>query len=271
MEFHGITITSWEVQWNSMKFHGILLYNQIPWNSMEFYGISMPSWEVPWNSMKLRKFHGTWSDTKFHGIPWYFSAAKWTITKFHRIPWNSGAAKSITTEFHGIQWNFEIVISIDTRFPWTSVKLNWNRKITFRLTSGSSWELYGIFHGIPWNSCFDKSSITEFRGIPWNKEGAISNDTGFHGIPWNSMELWCCQIKYNLVQLNSMEGVISNDSRVPWNSMEYSMEFHGTLLHGLYEYSFNVLRCSCLRLHKYRSNCNLIHHTISTINCGKCL
>ena len=41
-----------------------------------------------------------------------------------------------------------------------------------------------------------------FHGIPWN-------------IPWNSMELWCRQMKYQLV---------------PWNSMEYSIEFRGTLV-----------------------------------------
>ena len=41
----------------------------------------------------------------------------------------------------------------------------------------------------------------------------------FHGIPWchqmGATKLWCHQMKYHLV---------------PWNSMEYSMEFHGTLV-----------------------------------------
>ena len=53
-------------------------------------------------------------------------------------------------------------------------------------------EFHRIFHGIPWNSAAAKLNVTKFNGIPWK-----------------------------------MEGTISNDTRVPWNSMEYSMEFHG--------------------------------------------
>ena len=41
----------------------------------------------------------------------------------------------------------------------------------------------------------------------------------FHGIPLN-------------IPLNSMElsDISFGGTRVPWNSMEYSMEFHGTLV-----------------------------------------
>ena len=57
-----------------------------------------------------------------------------------------------------------------------------------------------------------------FHGI---KRAPLQMTQIFHGIPWNiqwnsmSMELWCRQMTYYLV---------------PWNSMEYSMEFHGILV-----------------------------------------
>ena len=59
-------------------------------------------------------------------------------------------------------------------------------------------------------------------------------------MPWNSKELWSCQMKYNLI---------------PWNSMEYSMEFHETLVppnkislsslefHGTLRLSFYSIPC----------------------------
>ena len=47
-----------------------------------------------------------------------------------------------------------------------------------------------------------------------------------------SMELWCRQMKYQLVPWNSMELWCRQMTyhSVPWNSMEHSMEFHGTLV-----------------------------------------
>ena len=80
------------------------------------------------------------------------------------------------------------------------------------------------FHGIR-RAPFQMTQV--FHGIPWN-------------IPWNSIELWYCQMKYNLV---------------PWNSMEYSMEFHGTMVppneislssmefHGTLRLSFHSTSC----------------------------
>ena len=91
------------------------------------------------------------------------------------------------------------------------------------------------YHLVPWNSMelWDCHFMTCYPGLPrniprnstefWNRQIKITKKSpwsmGFHGIfhriSWNSMELWCCQMKYQLV---------------PWNSMEYSMEFHGTLV-----------------------------------------
>ena len=98
--------------------------------------------------------------------------------------------------FHGIPMHYSMEV--------------WCRQMKYHLVQWNSMELWdchfnqchatldfhGIYHGIP----FQMTQV--FHGIPWN-------------IPWNSMELWCSQMKYQLV---------------PWNSMEYSMEFHGTLV-----------------------------------------
>ena len=172
MEFHGITLTSWEVPWNSMEFGYITKFHGIPWNSMESPNL-------------VEKFHGTprnYGSSMQRGVTrnsmWISSAPKWTITKFHRIPWNSKGTlvppneiSLSSMEFHGT-----LILSFQSipRYP------------------GLAWD-------IPWNSmelCSRQiKKITEFHGIPWNKEGAISNDTS-----------------------------------IPWNSMEYSMKFHGTLV-----------------------------------------
>ena len=201
------------------KFHGIWLYNQIPWNSMEFHGIPIPRWEVPWNSMNLRKFYGRWSDTKLHGIPWNSRATKWAITKFHRIPWNSGAAKCNITQFHGIPWNFEIVILINTMLSWTSMGYTMEFRGTLESPNKKSPSSMG-FHGIR-RAPLQMTQV--FHGIPWN-------------IPWNSMELWCRQMKYQLVLLKSMEYSMEfHGTLVPPNEVSFSsMEFHGTLRLSFY-------------------------------------
>ena len=75
------------------------------------------------------------------------------------------------------------------------------------------------------------------------------------------MELWCR--KWNVTQFHGIpfqmgtisNGAFSNDTSVPWNSMEYSMEFHGTLVppneislssmefHGTLRLSFYSIPC----------------------------
>ena len=165
---------------------------------MEFHGIPIPRWEVPWNSLKLRKFHGRWSNTKFHGTLGPQNRLSPSSIEFHEIPWNSGAAKCNITQFHGIPWNFESHFNQNHVIP----------------------DFYGIYHGIPWNSIEwpNKKSPSSmgFHGI---KRAPLQMTQVFHGIPWNipwnSMELWCRQMTYHFV---------------PWNSMEHSMEFHGTLV-----------------------------------------
>ena len=101
----------------------------------------------------------------------------------------------------------------------------------------SSMEFHGTFHGIPWNFGAVKWSITYFHGIPWNFEIAILWHFTLaefpRDIPWNSMELWSRQIK-KITEFHGIpwnwEGAITNDTGVPWNSMEYSVEFHGALV-----------------------------------------
>ena len=92
MEFHGTFQLFTVIPWNSMefgyvaKFHGTF---KIPWNfysrcgdSMEFHGIWC--WhQVPWNFQSSMEFHGTslltWkSSMEFHG----------TSGEFQGIPWN---------------------------------------------------------------------------------------------------------------------------------------------------------------------------------------
>ena len=147
---------------------------------MEFHGISIPRWEVPWNSMKLRKFHGTWSDTKFHGIPWNSRAAKWAITKFHRIPWNSMElwccqikSQLSSIEFHGT-WDYcfnhyQVPLDFHVIFHGIHGTLqSSNRNSPSSTELGKrhlkwhrcSMEFHGIFHGIPWNSDAAKWNIT---------------------------------------------------------------------------------------------------------------
>ena len=65
LEFHGTFILGVTIPWNSMEFHGIWCWYQLPWNfqsSMEFHGTSLLTWK---SSME---FHGTYGE--FHGIPW---------------------------------------------------------------------------------------------------------------------------------------------------------------------------------------------------------
>ena len=166
-----------------MEFGYITKFHGIPWNPYI-------RWEVPWNSMKLRKFHGTWSDTKFHGIPWNSRAAKWAFTKFHRIPWNFNGTLVPPYQIpqSSIEFN-EIVISIDTRFLWTSVKFKGNLKITFRLTSGSSWrymEYFMEFHETLASTNQISPSSMEFHGTRRVPFQITQSSMEFHGIPWNS-------------------------------------------------------------------------------------
>ena len=158
-----------------MEFNGIF---KVPWNltiqpnSMEFHGIPIPRWEVPWNSMKLRKFHGRWSDTKFHGTLWPPNGLSPSSIEFHEIPWNSGATKCNITQFHGIPWNFEIVILINTMLSWTSMGYTMEFRETLEWPNKKSPSSMG-FHGIR-RTPLQMTQV--FHGIPWI----------FHGIPWNS-------------------------------------------------------------------------------------
>ena len=178
---------------------------------MELWSRQIKNHRVPWDSMELGGRHYQWHrcSMKSHGI-------------FHGIPWNSGAAKWHITKFHGIPWNI----------AWNSMEL-WCRRMNYHLVPWNSMELWNchfmaFYPG--WNST---GYSMEFHGTLESPNKKSPNSMGFHGFrrvplqmtqvfhgipwnnPWNSKELWCRQVKYQVV---------------PWNSMEYSMEFHGTLV-----------------------------------------
>ena len=139
---------------------------------MEFHGIPKPSWEVPWNSMKLRKFHGTWSDTKFHGT---------------LVPPNGLSPSSI--EFHGILKELWCRLM---KYHWVvlnSMELWYCYFNQYHVTL----DLHGLFHGIPWNYAVAKknhrvsSDSIEIRRRHFKWHGYSMEFHGiFHGIPWNS-------------------------------------------------------------------------------------
>ena len=132
--------------------------------------------------------------------------------------------------------------------PWNSMEL-WDCHF---IQCHATLEFHGIYYGIPWNS------------IEWPNKKSPSS-MGFHGIrrtpfqmthvPWNPKALFHGSlVPPNEISLSSMEfhgtwrlsfysilcypglpwdipwNSISNVTGVPWNSMEYSMEFHGSLV-----------------------------------------
>ena len=220
IEFHGTLKVPWNLMLtpNSMEFHVIARprkkFHGIPWNfksSMEFgyitkfHVIPLPSWEVPWNSMKLRKFHGTWSDTKFHGTLVPPNGLSPSSIEFHGILWNSGAAKLNITQFHGIP--FQMGGISKGRHLKCSMEFHGIFDGTLQSPNKKSPNSMG-FHGIR-RAPFQMTQV--FDRIPWN-------------IPWNSLEPWCRQMTYHLV---------------PWNSMKlwdcHFIQYHVTLdLHGIF-------------------------------------
>ena len=113
-------------------------------------------------------------------------------------------------------------------FPWNSPAVPWN-----------SMEL---FHGIPWNikSSMELDTNTKCHGIPWNPR------TFKKKVPWNSMEFdkWHGTWLHHQIPWNPQTQVINSKefqgtmnvswnlkwSEIPWNSIEYSVQFHGTLV-----------------------------------------
>ena len=143
---------------------------------------------------------------------------------FHQISSNS-------MEFHGtlVPPNQISLSSMEFHFKWAPFQKG-------AISNGTS---------VPWNSM---EYSMEFHGtlVPPNEISLSSME--FHGplrlsipcypglpwdIPWKSMELWSRQIK-KITEFHGIpwnyEGAISNDPSVPWNSMAYSMKFHGTLV-----------------------------------------
>ena len=192
-----------------------------------FHGSLNPPNEISLSSME---FHGTlrlsfYSMSCYPGLPWdipWISSIEWPNKKIN--------------ELLGIPWNKEVVISNDTGVLWNSMEHSMEfhgtlvppNEISFssmefhgtlRLSSCTIpyfLDFHGIFHGIPWNSGVAKLKITHFQVIPWNYEGAISNDTR---VPWNSME-YSMEFYWTLVP--------------PYEISLSSMEFHGTLRLSFY-------------------------------------
>ena len=227
IEFHGTLKVPWNLMLtpNSMEFHVIARprkkFHGITWNfksSMEFgyitkfHVIPLPSWEVPWNSMKLRKFHGTWSDTKFHGTLVPPNGLSPSSIEFHGILWNSGAAKLNITQFHGI--------------PFQMGGISKGRHLK------CSMEFHGIFDGTLQSPNKKSPNSMGFHGI---RRAPFQMTQVFHRIPWyipwNSLEPWCRQMTYHLVPWNSMKlwDCLLFNTMLTWTCMVYFMEFHGTL------------------------------------------
>ena len=182
-------------------------YTSIPWNSMEHwvchfnqFHVRFPGllWNIPWNYMEI------WSrQIKNHRVPWDSMELGGRHFKWHRC----------SMEFHGI---FHGTLVRPNEISHSSMEFHGTLRLSFYSMpyySGLPWD-------IPWNSMESpnkkSSSSMGFHGI---RRAPYQMTQVFHGIPWNipwkSMELWHRQMKYNLV---------------PWNSMEHSMEFHGTLV-----------------------------------------
>ena len=214
MELSGISFGGTKVPWNSMEysmeFHGTKLY--FIWryqSSMEFLGIfhgfpwnTCVIWNgalIPWNAKELGDFFYL-AAPEFYGIPW-------NIPCKSRVPWNLIKCQSKSSmELNDISFG-------GTRFLWNSME--------------SSMEFHGalvpfemapsLFHGIPWNSWFYYLATPAFHGTPWN-------------IPWKSRVTWY-SIQWQSqgsMEFHGTSDVSFGGIRVPWNSMEYSMEFHGT-------------------------------------------
>ena len=134
-------------------------------------------------------------------------------------------------EFHGTKWYFiwQHQSSMEFHGIFHGTKLYFIRRYQ------SSMEFHGIFHGIPWNNCVIWNGT--FR-IPWNhlELGGIFYlaTPESHGIPWNIP--WKFRVTWywrkwqyqSSMEFHGTKWYFIWRHRVPWNSMEHSMEFHGT-------------------------------------------
>ena len=148
---------------------------------------------------------------------------KMTISKFHGIPWNEVIFHLAAPEFHGIPWNI----------PWNSMEhlchLKWHPPNSME-SLGTRWFFYLAppeFHGIPWNIPW-KSRVTWYW-IKWQSQSSME----FHGTKWYFIWRHRSSMEFHGIFHGipmELSYISFGGSRVPCNSMEYSMEFHGTLL-----------------------------------------
>ena len=176
---------------------------------MELSDMSFGGTRVPWNSMEY--------SMEFHGTNWYFIWRHQSSMGFHGI-------------FHGIPWNTCVICNGALLIPWNPMELG-------DFLFGHSIEFHGIPWYIPWKSRVawhwikrQSQSSMEFHGTKWyfiwRHQTSMEYSMEFHGtcviwngallIPWNPMDLG-----------DFFNDFLIGDSRIPWNSLEYSLEVQG--------------------------------------------
>ena len=179
-------------------------------------------------------------DEKFHGIPWnYGSSMEGGVTRnsmeFHGILGPPNRLSPSSIEFHGIQWNSGAAMSNSIEFNWTLrllfqltpgfPKLLWNSmKITFRLTSGSSWS-------------YMEYSM-EFHETLASTNQISPSSMGFHGtrrapfqMTQSSMEFHGTLVLSDQKQLSSIE--FHGTSDYCFNHYQNPLDFH-VIFHGIH-------------------------------------
>ena len=139
--------------------------------------------------------------------------------EYNLVPWNSmeysmefhgtlvpqNAISLSVMEFHGTLrlsfYSIPCYPGLARHIPWNSMEL-WSHQIKKSPNSMG-------FHGIRL-APFQMTQV--WHGIPWN-------------IPWNSMEL---------------SSISFGGTRVPWKSMEYSLEFHRTKWHFIWRHQSSM-------------------------------
>ena len=189
-KFHG---TKWYFIWryqSSMEFHGTKWY--VIWRHQSSMEYSMELIDISFGGTRVPWNSRDYS-MEFHGTPVSFVMAP---SKFHGIPWNSGDFLfGPSIEFHGIPWYI----------PWKSrVAWHWIKR-----QSESSME----FHGTKWY-------------FFWRHQTSMEYSMEFHGtcVIWHGALL----ILWNPMDLSDyFYDFLFGDSRIPWNSIEYSLEVQG--------------------------------------------
>ena len=176
---------------------------------MELNDTSFGDTKVPWNSMEC--------SMEFHGTKWYVIWRHQSSMEFHGI-------------FHGIPWNTCVISNGALLFQWNPTELGdffiWPLYRVPRNSMVYPWKSRVAWYVIKWQSQRDM----EFHGTKWyfiwRHQTSMEYRMDFHGtcvmwngtllIPWNPMDLG-----------DFFNDFLFGDSRVPWHSVEYSLEVQG--------------------------------------------